>query len=85
MLSKANKLHATTTETLWVYIQIQVLPSPKGMGVEILVIGCAMDPVQDFPAWRCLWCRRGIGTLPNYDQWSCPNKPVRRGVSPHIA
>jgi hypothetical protein len=89
MLSKANMLHATTTETLWEYILAQVLSSPKGVCVEIQAFGCTMDSMQVFPAWRCFGCtmdsmqvfpawrcllrQRGNGRLPNYDQLSCLN------------
>jgi hypothetical protein len=62
-------------------LQFAVLTSPKGVCVEILA--CAMDPMQAFPAGRYSLRRRVIGRLPNYDQWSCPDKPAQRGVSPH--
>ncbi len=72
MLTKANKLQATTTETTWAYIQVQVLPSSKDVCVEIRAFGCTMDTMQVSLAGCCLWRRRGAGRLPSYDQWSCP-------------
>jgi hypothetical protein len=74
MLSKANKLHAKCSknhrDTMGA-LKNQVIPSAKGVcGIR----ACAIEPMQDFPAWRCLQRRRGIDRLPNYDQWSALSK-----------
>ncbi len=60
MLSKANQLHATTTETPWAYIRAQVR-----------ALGCTMDPILVYiraqvlpsPEGMCRECTTGTPEL----------------------
>ncbi len=67
MLSKANKLHATTTETLWAHFKFKYYHLRR---VCVEIRACAMDPMQVFSTGHCL---QGGWPCSDYDQWSCPD------------
>jgi hypothetical protein len=54
-------------------LKYYLLPSPKGMCVEIRA--CAMDPMQVFPTGRCLQCQRGIGSAQTTTSGAAPTSP----------
>jgi hypothetical protein len=75
MLSKANKLHATTTETLWAYIQAQALPSPKGCVWKYGHLAVQSTPCRFSPPGVACCAEGGMADFRTMTSGAAPTSP----------
>ena len=75
ILSKASKLHATTTETLWACIQAQVLPSPKGCIWKYEHLAVLWTPCRFYPPGVACSAEGGMADFRTTTSGAAPTSP----------